>query len=59
MKLPHHGRSDYIPAPKRKTNEWPGNKRLAFCINNNIVKRDRAEFKENEPCSQVKDWSAR
>jgi peptidoglycan/xylan/chitin deacetylase (PgdA/CDA1 family) len=36
MKLPHHGRYDYIPLPKRKTYEWPGGKRLAFCINNNI-----------------------
>ena len=36
MKLPHHGRYDYIPLPKRKTYEWPGNKRLAFCINHNI-----------------------
>ena len=36
MKLPQHGRYDYIPLPKRKTYEWPGGKRLAFCINNNI-----------------------
>ena len=36
MKLPHHNRYDYIPLPKRKTYEWPGGKRIAFCINNNI-----------------------
>ena len=36
MKLPRHERYDYIPLPKRKTYEWPGNKRLAFCINNNV-----------------------
>lgn len=36
MKLPQHGRFDYVPLSKRKTYEWPGNKRLAVCINNNI-----------------------
>jgi len=36
MKLPHHGRFEYSPLPKRQTYEWPGGKRLAFCINNNI-----------------------
>lgn len=36
MKLPQHGRYDYIPLPKRKTYEWPGGKRLAFCLNNNV-----------------------
>ena len=36
MKLTHHGRYDYIPLLKRKTYQWDGNKRIAFCINNNI-----------------------
>ena len=33
-------RYDYIPLPKRKTYEWPGGKRIAFCINNNIENSD-------------------
>jgi allantoinase len=36
MKLPRHDRYDYIPLPERQTYEWPGGKRLAFCINDNI-----------------------
>lgn len=36
MKLPHHGRYDYIPLPERKTYEWPNGTRLAFSLYNNI-----------------------
>ena len=36
MKLPGHGRYDYIPIHKRPQYEWPGRTRLAVTFNNNI-----------------------
>ena len=35
MKLPRHGRYDYVPIHKRPQYEWPGGTRLAVCFNNN------------------------
>jgi peptidoglycan/xylan/chitin deacetylase (PgdA/CDA1 family) len=36
MKLPTHGRYDYVPLDKRKTYEWPNGTRLAVNFCNNI-----------------------
>lgn len=36
MKLKVHGRYDYSALPERPAYEWPGGKRLAFCLCNNI-----------------------
>ncbi len=36
MKLPEHGRFDYVPLPSRPTYEWPNGRRLAFTLCNNI-----------------------
>ena len=36
MKLPQHSRYDYVPLPERKDYNWPGGKRLAFCITTNV-----------------------
>ena len=36
MKLRHHDRYDDIPLPDRADYSWPGGKRLAFCLCNNI-----------------------
>jgi peptidoglycan/xylan/chitin deacetylase (PgdA/CDA1 family) len=36
MKLPEHGRYDYIPIHKRPQYEWPGGAPLAVTFNNNI-----------------------
>ncbi|WP_108658335.1 polysaccharide deacetylase family protein [Acuticoccus kandeliae] len=36
MELATHGRYDYVPLPDRPTYEWPGGKRLALCVCNNI-----------------------
>jgi allantoinase len=36
VKLPHHNRYPYSAIPSRKTYEWPGGKRLAVNISNNI-----------------------
>jgi allantoinase len=36
MKLPAHGRYDYVPIIKRPQYEWPEGKRLAVTFNNNV-----------------------
>ena len=36
VELKKHNRYDYSPLPERPDFSWPGGKRLAFCINNNI-----------------------
>ena len=36
MELRKHNRYDYIPLPERPDYSWPGGKRLAVCICNNI-----------------------
>jgi len=36
MKLPFHGRYDYVPITKRPVYDWPEGKRLAVVFNNNI-----------------------
>src|SRR5688572_33336363 len=36
MELPYHGRYDYVALPERKDYAWPGAKRLAFCLTNNM-----------------------
>ena len=36
VKLPHHNRYPYSAIPSRKTYVWPGGKRLAVNISNNI-----------------------
>ena len=36
MKLPAHGRYDYVPITKRPQYDWPEGKRLAVTFNNNI-----------------------
>lgn len=36
MRLRDHGRYDYVPLPERAQFEWPGGKRLAFYVCNNI-----------------------
>ena len=36
MKLPQHGRYDYAPLPERRDYDWPGGRRLAFCLTNNM-----------------------
>ena len=36
MRLPMHDRYDYIPLPDRPVYDWPGGKRLAVAICNNI-----------------------
>ena len=36
MKLPAHGRYDYVPIPKRPVYDWPEGKRLAVFFCNNI-----------------------
>ena len=36
LKLPYHNRYDYVPLPQRKDYDWPGGKRLAFCLTNNM-----------------------
>jgi len=36
MILPHHGRYDYVPLPRRQDYSWPQGKRLAFYIGLNI-----------------------
>lgn len=36
MELRHHDRYPYAPLPARPTYDWPGGKRLAFCLCNNI-----------------------
>ena len=36
MKLPHHGRFDYVPIGERKTYDWPGGRRLAFYLALNV-----------------------
>jgi peptidoglycan/xylan/chitin deacetylase (PgdA/CDA1 family) len=36
VELKRHNRYDYSPLPERPDFSWPGGKRLAFCINNNI-----------------------
>lgn len=36
MELRKHGRYDYIPLPDRPDYTWPGGKRLALCICNNL-----------------------
>lgn len=36
MGLRDHGRYDYIPLPDRADYSWPGGKRLAFCVCNNL-----------------------
>jgi allantoinase len=36
MKLPHHGRYDYVPIHKRPVYDWPEGKRLAVFFCNNI-----------------------
>ncbi|MEZ2126630.1 MULTISPECIES: polysaccharide deacetylase family protein [unclassified Sinorhizobium] len=36
VSLKKHGRYDYVPLPERPLFTWPGDKRLAVCICNNI-----------------------
>ncbi|WP_212525685.1 polysaccharide deacetylase family protein [Actibacterium sp. MT2.3-13A] len=36
MELRHHDRYDYIPLPERTDYTWPGGKRLALCVCNNL-----------------------
>ena len=36
MKLPRHGRYDYVPIHKRPVYDWPEGKRLAVFFCNNI-----------------------
>lgn len=36
MELKHHNRYDYSALPERPVYDWPGGKRLALCICNNI-----------------------
>ncbi|HYU12853.1 MAG TPA: polysaccharide deacetylase, partial [Stellaceae bacterium] len=36
MKLPSHGRYDYLPITKRPVYDWPEGKRLAVFFCNNI-----------------------
>ena len=36
MKLPTHGRYDYVPITKRPVYDWPEGKRLAVFFCNNI-----------------------
>ncbi len=36
MKLPSHGRYDYVPLPERPVYDWPEGKRLAVYVCNNI-----------------------
>lgn len=36
MKLPHHGRYDFIPITERVDYSWPGGKRLAVCLVTNL-----------------------
>lgn len=36
LKLREHDRYDYVPLPERPDFSWPGDKRLAVCICNNI-----------------------
>ncbi len=36
MRLPMHDRYDYVPLPERPVYDWPGGKRLAVAICNNI-----------------------
>jgi len=36
IQLSHHHRYDYVPLPERPLFSWPGGKRLAVCICNNI-----------------------
>jgi len=36
MALAHHGRYDYVPLPERPVYDWPGSRRLALCICNNV-----------------------
>lgn len=36
MELRDHGRYDYSPLPERPVFDWPGGRRLAFCLCNNI-----------------------
>ena len=36
MKLPFHGRYDYVPITRRPVYDWPEGKRLAVVFNNNI-----------------------
>jgi len=36
MKLPTHGRYDYVPITRRPVYEWPEGKRLAVFFCNNI-----------------------
>ena len=37
MKLPGHGRYDYSPLIERRDYDWPGGKRLAFCLTTNLA----------------------
>lgn len=34
--VPTHARYDYVPLNERKDYNWPGGKRLAFCITTNV-----------------------
>ena len=34
--VPTHTRYDYVPLNERKDYNWPGGKRLAFCITTNV-----------------------
>ena len=34
--IPQHSRYDYVPLTGRKDYDWPGGKRLAFCITTNV-----------------------
>ena len=36
MKLPAHGRYDYVPITRRRVYDWPEGKRLAVVLRNNI-----------------------
>ncbi|HEV2007718.1 MAG TPA: polysaccharide deacetylase, partial [Burkholderiales bacterium] len=37
LELPQHGRYDYSPITERAIYDWPGGKRLAFCVTTNIA----------------------
>ena len=37
LELPQHGRYDYSPITERANYDWPGGRRLAFCVTTNIA----------------------
>jgi allantoinase len=53
--LPGHGRYDYSPITQRRDYDWPGRKRLAFCLTTNLAVhaygkgRGHDNAKHNEP----------